>query len=146
MFSVIDSHYLEVTGLTFATVDSAEDLSPRHIDTRAQNILRLFAIEQTITGGMCPAEHDVALDLFCRTLAGGYLRDRHPEDVLPSLQTWKTEVASPEYLNKIIKNDPEDESLSFYDHWVSDLIQKRVFFKTCKGSIGLGPQGLQTGS
>ena len=146
VFHFIDSQNLEVNGRAFATVDFAEDLGPHHTDTRVQNILRLFGIQEIVPENVCIEGDSVALEKFCNTLAGGYLRDRFPDEVLPLLQTWKTEAANAQYLHKLIECNPHDDLLSFHDQWVSGLIQKRVFFKTCTGSIGLGPSGLQEGS
>lgn len=142
----MDTHNLEVNGLTFATVNFVEEMDPYHTDTRMQNVLRLFGIQEIVPENACDEGDNETLEKLCNILAGGYFRDRFPDEALPSLKTWKTEVTNPQYLHKLLECNLQDSRLHFHDQWVSDLIQKRVFFKTFTGPIGLGPSGLKEGS
>lgn len=145
VFEILGHGLLRVAGVDCGTVRFTEEGYDGNSDTRVKRMMELFKLIEPDKNHNCHEEGSLALFTFCRTLAAGYLQDRFPEYTLPTLAKWRAAVAKPDYLKTLFAESRSDFQLHFHEQWVSGLLQKRVFFRTDKASIALGPPGVKQG-
>lgn len=144
-FELLGTKYLQVSGVQAATVQYTENMPQSDTLVRIKQLWQLVGLQGYYEKNNCRRKGNMALDIYCKTLAGGYLRDRHPDEDLPTLESWRTEVADPDYLHKLFTDNADESKLRFHDQWVSSLLKTRAFFRTSRGFIGLGPPGVKKG-
>jgi hypothetical protein len=146
-FAFLEPDLLQVTGLQYATVSGAESHPfKENSEERARQIFDLLELtepydkSESIQSGQTSK-----LDVFAKALAGGFLRDRFPDEVLSPLEQWRTQVASQSFTSELLRGLKEKYALSFQENWVARLLEGRLLFRTHEGHIGLGPAGTQSG-
>lgn len=143
VFRVVDNQHLHVDGVQCAIVTRTEGAERSNdAQMRIKALFHLLGLRE-ITDDQ--RTNTTLFEVFCRTLAGGFLRDRFPEETLPTLETWMTTVASQGYLERLFAIDPDEPTSQFHEQWVTRLLHARVFFQTDTGSMGLGPAEVAEG-
>lgn len=146
-FAILEPGLLQVTGLQYATVSSAE--SPPFQGNSEERARKIFDLLE-LAGQYIKSEHIQSgaisnLDAFAKTLVGGFLRDRFPDEVLSSLEQWRIQVASQSFMSGLLQGLKDKNVLSFQEKWAASLLEGRIFFRTHEGHVGLGPAGTQSG-
>lgn len=144
-FEILGQGLLRVSGVECGTVTFTEERCHGSSGARVKRLMELCRVTESSDDLTGSQECNMPLNTFCRTLAGGYLRDRFPDHTLPSLQNWKAAVTTPDYLQSLFAENYNESQFKFHEQWVSDLLQRRNFFQTDVGSIALGPSGVKQG-
>lgn len=145
-FKFLEPDLLQVTGLQYATVSDAESHSSRdNSEERARNIFGLLELTGSYKKAVIQSGEISNLDAFAKALAAGFLRDRFPDEVLFSLEQWRTQVASQSFMSQLLHGMQDKHVLPFQENWAARLVRGRSFFRTQEGHIGLGPAGIQQG-
>lgn len=153
----LGSDVLEVLGVRCAIVECASPtrmVLENTIDylevggqpsTTAQNSMQV-----AIAGSSQPyVTGETFQHAFAKTFMGGYLRERFPENNVPSLDDWVSCLADSDFRRKLLRdpksNDEDSTSQSFVEDHVRDTINPRLYITTREGYLGLAPQGATAG-
>lgn len=145
VFELLGHGLLRVAGVECGAVSFTEEECAGSSGTRARRVLDFIGLTGPNRYPNCNKEGNIPLEVFGKTLAGGYLKDRFPDHTLPSVEKWKAAVVNLDYLQRLLAESSSDFQLQFHEQWVSGLLQKRVLFRTDTASIALGPPGVKQG-
>ncbi|KAL7622493.1 hypothetical protein AAE478_008000 [Parahypoxylon ruwenzoriense] len=87
---------------------------------------------------------EILRDAIAKILTGNYLRERFPDNSVPTLNDWISRLYRDDLASRLINGTPQNEgAVSFQEDYAISVMKNRLYFETREGYIGLGPPGVK---